>query len=1105
MKTFKEKTIQLMFGASMIALGATAALGGVAQAQNTSNDAKADAASDTQEVIVVGVRRSEQSSINRKKRAATAQDSIVADDIGQFPDKNAAEAIARIAGVGLDIDDSGQQGGFTIRGQAADLVRVEVDGMSMLATGNQDGRSVTSVGDMSSDLIKSVDVVKGQTADMTPGGVGGTVRIEQRSGLDFAKPLYKLNLQYQQASLDGTWKPRINAIATNKIFGGRVGLLFNFTYDDQPTMTDFARVSDKQSGYLPLGDYDNSPNKTFTTPYDPIAAAATSKSQCATLPNGSFNTRLNCYAQWEDMVPSLPRMGRGYRDAKRTSFQVRADWKVNNNLTVFASYNPNILSYDSQDFNLQISSSPAGTTNGSGVLASQNIQNVVVNANHYVTQFDMIRGTPAPNISSLNWSTQDRFIHRDDQQHYVQTGADLKWKKWTAKARLQYSFAKSVREDDVFTFVAPIPSATFKMVPENGLWNFTVPASANLSTPQAYYPVLGTNGLSAAGSLEYTPQADKNNELNLQLDMTRRFDHLGPFKNVKFGFQNRSTHNTTYREGGMLVEPGVTLYRARSLDTVQFCLPSAAPASAPCKFGSAPKPSTTITDQLYKTHTLTQQQYQSLIDISLIDLPGGQFFGGMPDRGSLLDSWMTIDFKKFFNMLGNYADLSAHNTDCLYRCLATNGKMYDRPGFSTKEGTFSAYAMTDFETHLFGMEVDGNVGVRYQRIHVLAHPSIDYGNRIFTQNTSGNAGYTISNAIIKRVTNEFDKTAEDILPSFNVVAWPIENELAVRYSAAKQRARPSMVQLTGTAAANCGKIDPAQKAILEAQLAANPALIDDGDPTTDDGTEASNILNKLVNTCTGSIGNPQLKGYGANTQNLSLEWYPNKDSQLSLAVYQIDVESGRPEQVNIAQFPLEGDTYLVSTYQDGPSGLTQKGVEVAGRTAFTFLPSILKYTGAGFNYSTTSSNGGGTVVDAFTGKVLPPRGTSSYVYNLNFWYDDGRLNARVAYQERDFYYDRTDASASINRVPDYAGGANTTGYYKMVSPIFKNGSKSLDARASYKINKNLQVFLEGKNLLNDNVSRFTPDEYREIGGGTPFIFDTYYSGRRIYFGMSAQF
>lgn len=1097
--------VRLMVGASILAIAAGAATAVRAQSGGA---AATPAAEQVEEIVVVGARKAEQSAIQRKKRAATNQDSIVADDIGNFPDKNVGEAVARIAGVGLDVADDGEQGGFSIRGQGADLVRVEVDGMSMLSTGNQDGRSVTSLGDMSSDLIKSVDVIKGQTADMTPGGVGGTVRIEQRGGLDFAKAMIKLNVQYQNNSLEKKWTPRISGFATRRFFDDRLGILVNFTYDDARTVTDTARVSDKQSGYLPLGDHDNSPSKSFTTPYDPIAAAVTTKAGCAALPApaaGRTDSRLNCFAQFEDFVPSLVRFSRGVREDKRYSAQFRADFRVNDHLTVFASYNPNIRDQDSDAFNLSVAS-PTGTTNAAGVLTT-NMRNVVVNPNHYVTQYDLIRGNGS---TTLNWTTQDRYIQRHDQQHYLQAGADFAKGLWTIKARAQYGLAKATREDGAFSFVASIPSATFKMVPENGLWTILTPSSVDLSNPASYAPALAANGLSATSQLEYTPYADKSTEANYQIDVTREFDHFGPLTSVKFGLQRRDHDNTTWREAGFDIAPGVTLYRARALDLVQYCIPSAAPATAPCQFGSVSRPTTTVQDQLYRIHTLTQDQYQALIGNNLRDIPGGQFFGGMPDRGTLIDTWSAFDYRSFFAQLGQNADLSRHNIDCLYRCQASDGKTYDRPSYATNEKTTSAYVMANFETQLGGMLVAGNVGVRYQKVDVAGQPSIIVNNLTIDPAILAalNTGQTVdpnkvvASTFVERKMTDIKRTSNDILPSFNLALWPIEDRFVVRYSIAKQRARPSMLQLTGNSVATCGKMDAATRAALEKLISQYPGQFND--PATEDDDAAGTIRGDAVNSCSSRIGNPELKGYAATTQNLSAEWYPNRDTQLSLGLYTIDVKSGYPDTDTVTNYEIGGDTYTVNTYKDGPSGLKQKGFEIAGRTAFTFLPWRLKYTGAGFNYSKTKSNETNTPIDLFSGKALPPAKQSNYVYNLNLWYDDGRLNARVAYQRRDFYYDRTDASASINRIPA-AGGGSTTSYYKIVSPIFKNGSKSLDARASYKLTKSMQLFVEGKNLLDDSVSRFTPDEYRSIGGGTPYVYDTYYMGRRYYFGLIATF
>lgn len=1054
------------------------------------------------EVIVTGVRNAEASAIARKRTARTAQDSIVADDVGQFPDKNAAEAISRIAGVALDVADSGEQGGFTIRGQSADLIRIEVDGMTTLSANGDQGGRAAGVGEISSDLIKSVDVIKGQTADMTPGGVGGTVRIEQRTGLDFKEPLYRLNLQGAYQTLSQRLTPRINGIVTQKFFGGDVGVLLSGTYEAQNIGTDYARVSDKGAGYAAFGDLDNSPEKSFTQPFDPIAAAVTTKAGCANLTTTGINSRLNCYAQWEDFVPSLPRPGRQIRGDKRLSIQARVDWRVNRDLTVFASYNPNIRRVSSQDYNWSVAT-PNGSIGTNGANANVNVTNAVVNSNHYVTAFDFVRGVGG--ITALNVTSQVRDIQRRISQHYAQTGADFYSGPWTVKARAQFSLATNKREDLAFSILAPVERASYSRL-DSGLWTIKIP-NVDLLNAASYYPTVGATGVSANSQIEYTPFADKNKEWNYQLDVDRTFDNFGPITRIKAGIQHRMYDNESRRENGFQLSPGVVLSRARSLDLLQFCDPALAPATTPCQFGSVRRTTTAGTaDQTYKIHTITRQQYQDLLNASLIALPGAQFFSGAPNRGDLISTWGTYDVDAFFGQLRQIANLTDYNPDCLYSCRASDGNTYDRPTYLTNEQTSSAYAMLDFETRPFGLLFNGNIGVRYQRIKVDAQPVVDFSRRVATPVTTPFPGYTIENQIIRREIGQVNRTSEDWLPSVNFAVWPIEGKLGLRYSGSLQRARPSILQLTGSGVANCGVVDPAQRAALEAFLAANPGAIQDDDPNTDDSSEARSVLDNFVNRCSGRIGNPELKGYGARTQNVSLEWYPNRDTQLSAAVYQIDVNSGRPETVNIGAYELSGDTYEVGSYRDGPSGLRQRGFEVSGRTAFTFLPGFLRYLGGGFNYSFTKSNEKNTIVDPWTGIALPPRSQSKYYYNINLWYDDGKLNARVAYQRRASYFDLYDAETK-NRVPTFpglTGSAQNGSYFKYLSPIFKNGTETLDARASYSITKKFQLFAEGKNLLGTTIEKYAPTEFRDAGGA-PYLYDSLYAGRTFYAGAIITF
>ena len=113
-------------------------------------------------IVVVGSRASQQSANSRKRNARTATDSIVADDIGSFPDRNVNEAISRIPGVALDRNEFGEGSGVAVRGNGPDLTRVELDGVGVqaatsLAVDGQGSRGA-DLRELPAELVKSVDV-----------------------------------------------------------------------------------------------------------------------------------------------------------------------------------------------------------------------------------------------------------------------------------------------------------------------------------------------------------------------------------------------------------------------------------------------------------------------------------------------------------------------------------------------------------------------------------------------------------------------------------------------------------------------------------------------------------------------------------------------------------------------------------------------------------------------------------------------------------------------------------------------------------------------------------------------------------------------------------
>ena len=156
-------------------------------AQEQVSDKDEEAKEEQTEIIeVYGMRSSLRSAIDRKKEAGTATDSIVAEDISEFPDKNIGEALQRVTGVQLG-REFGEGTAVSIRGVEPQLVNVEVNGVAAVGASDPfagSGRSV-DFASMSSELVKALDVIKGSEARLTEGGIGGTIKVITRKPNDF--------------------------------------------------------------------------------------------------------------------------------------------------------------------------------------------------------------------------------------------------------------------------------------------------------------------------------------------------------------------------------------------------------------------------------------------------------------------------------------------------------------------------------------------------------------------------------------------------------------------------------------------------------------------------------------------------------------------------------------------------------------------------------------------------------------------------------------------------------------------------------------------------------------------------------------------------------
>ncbi|MEO8778681.1 MAG: TonB-dependent receptor [Rhodanobacter sp.] len=132
-------------------------------------------------VTVVGQLRSLEQAAATKRDAVGIVDSVSAEEAGQFPDTNVADALQRVPGVSVD-RSGGESDQITVRGFGPSFVNVLVNGRTM-ATANT-GRAF-DFDVLPAELIQQAVVHKTGMANLPSGGIGGTVDLITSQPGDF--------------------------------------------------------------------------------------------------------------------------------------------------------------------------------------------------------------------------------------------------------------------------------------------------------------------------------------------------------------------------------------------------------------------------------------------------------------------------------------------------------------------------------------------------------------------------------------------------------------------------------------------------------------------------------------------------------------------------------------------------------------------------------------------------------------------------------------------------------------------------------------------------------------------------------------------------------
>ena len=208
-------------------------------------------------IIVTGIRRSLQDSIQIKRNNASVVEAVSAEEIGKLPDVSIAESIARLPGIAAQ-RVAGRAEIISIRGFSPDFSTVLLNGRQQASSGYN--RAV-EFDQYPSELLGSVVVYKTPDASIAGMGLAGTVDLRTIRPLEYGKRAIALNLRGQLDAGGGRnpdfskWGWRGSASYIDQNSSGTLGWMIGYAHLDAPGHTDHTKnwFYDNYQGLLPDG------------------------------------------------------------------------------------------------------------------------------------------------------------------------------------------------------------------------------------------------------------------------------------------------------------------------------------------------------------------------------------------------------------------------------------------------------------------------------------------------------------------------------------------------------------------------------------------------------------------------------------------------------------------------------------------------------------------------------------------------------------------------------------------------------------------------------------------------------------------------------------
>ncbi|WP_419570576.1 TonB-dependent receptor [Rheinheimera sp.] len=190
--------------------------------------------SNIDKLTVQGQLNSASKALSQQRFASGIVSVATTDELGQFPDKNLSESLARLAGLSVE-PDQGEGRFIRVRGLAPDYNTVTYNGTQLAAP--EAGRRAVALDVIPSDLLASVEVSKTIAPEQAAGSLGGTVDIKAISAFDRRDNFYSLSGEGSYNQQQSETSPKFSGVATGIFDIGAdkdaLGVAFSASYADR--------------------------------------------------------------------------------------------------------------------------------------------------------------------------------------------------------------------------------------------------------------------------------------------------------------------------------------------------------------------------------------------------------------------------------------------------------------------------------------------------------------------------------------------------------------------------------------------------------------------------------------------------------------------------------------------------------------------------------------------------------------------------------------------------------------------------------------------------------------------------------------------------------